>query len=81
MRGLLRKMTKVTKDMIIGECINKYPATMKILLEAGVHCVGCFAANMETIEMGLKGHGMPDEQVNKMLVDLNKAADSNGEGK
>ena len=74
-------MTKVTKDMIIGDCINKYPTTTKILLDAGVHCVGCFAANMETIEMGLKGHGMPDEQVNKILADLNKAADSSGEEK
>ena len=72
---------KITKDMIIGDCINKYPETMKILLNSGVHCVGCFAANMETIEMGLKGHGMPDEQVNKILVDLNKAANSNGEEK
>ena len=70
---------KVTKDMIIGECINKYPATMEILLNARVHCVGCFAANMETIEMGLKGHGMPDEQVNKILADLNKAADASEE--
>ena len=72
-------MTKVTKDTIIGECINKYPETMEILLNAGVHCVGCFAANMETIEMGLKGHGMPDEQVNKILKDLNKAAEASEE--
>ena len=72
---------KINKGMTIGELVQNYPSVAEVLQNEGVHCVGCFAANMETIEMGLKGHGMSDEQVNKILANLNKAANSDGEEK
>ena len=32
---------KVTKDMLIGEVVSKYPETIEILMGAGMHCLGC----------------------------------------
>ena len=62
----------ITKDMIIGECIAKYPATAEYLLEIGFHCIGCFAANFETIEQGLKAHGKSDKEIKQIIKNLNK---------
>ena len=65
---------KITKDTIIGECLAEYPKTAEVLFESGIHCVGCFAANVETIEIGLKSHGLSEEDIEKILVKLNKVA-------
>ncbi|MDP7457673.1 MAG: iron-sulfur cluster assembly accessory protein, partial [Candidatus Woesearchaeota archaeon] len=64
---------KITKDMTIGVAVEKYPAIVDPLMELGVHCVGCGAAYMETLEQGLKGHGMSDDQVKDAMVKLNDA--------
>lgn len=61
----------ITKDMTIGEVIQKYPSVIEPLLETGVHCVGCGASYWETLEQGLKGHGMPDEMVDEVVAKLN----------
>lgn len=66
---------KITKDMLIGECINDYPQTLDFFLELGVHCAGCFAASFETIEQGLLVHGRNNEEINKIIMELNKLID------
>jgi iron-sulfur cluster assembly accessory protein len=72
---------QVTKDMTIGEVVKKYPAAIEPLQEAGVHCVGCHVSYHETLEQGLKGHGMSDEEVDSILEAINKAvAESAEEG-
>ena len=63
----------ITKDMTIGEVVKKYPACIEPLQEAGVHCVGCHVSYYETLEQGFKGHGMTDEQVDKVIENINKA--------
>ena len=62
----------ITKDMIIGDCLAKYPKTAEYLLSQGLHCIGCFAANMETLEQGLKVHGKSDKEIDKIIKELNK---------
>ena len=37
---------KVTKDMLIGEVVSKYPETIEILMGAGMHCLGCPSSQM-----------------------------------
>lgn len=63
---------KITKNMLIGECITTYPETADFLLDSGVHCVGCFGASFETIEQGLRGHGKTKEEVEQIIKELNK---------
>jgi hybrid cluster-associated redox disulfide protein len=65
-------MTKVTKNMTLGEVVEKYPASAVIMMKYGLHCVGCHAASWETIEQGAKAHGMSSKEIDKMLKEINK---------
>lgn len=70
-RRELAKDEFVTKDMTIGEAVETYPEIAEVLYEVGVHCVGCGAAFWETIEQGLMGHGRSDEEIEKVVADMN----------
>ena len=61
---------KITKDMIIGEVVNKYPETVDVFMKNGLQCIGCMMAMMETLEQGAKSHGIDME---KLLKELNEA--------
>jgi hybrid cluster-associated redox disulfide protein len=63
---------KITKDTIIGECILAHPELADVFLDFGVHCVGCFAAQMETIGQGLKLHGKSDKEITNFIKKLNE---------
>ena len=62
---------QVTKQTNLGELVKSYPQTAPIMLEYGLHCVGCFANQFDTIEMGARIHGMTDEEVDEMVERLN----------
>ena len=65
------KEQKITKEMTINEIIQKYPKTASILLNYGLHCLGCPSALAETIEEAAKVHQI---ELKKFLKDLNKLA-------
>ncbi len=51
----------------IGELLEKNPDKADILLEAGMHCLGCMAAHDETLEEACEVHGIDvDELVEKL---------------
>ncbi len=62
----------ITKDMTLGDVIQKYPRAAVIMTEKGLHCVGCGVSHWETIEQGAKGHGMSDQQVQDIIDTLNE---------
>ena len=62
-------MAKITKDMLIGEVVEKYPKTAEVFFKNGLQCLGCAMAGMETIEQGAKGHGM---DIEKLMKELNE---------
>jgi len=61
---------KIAKEMKISEIVEKYPQTLSLLLEKGLHCIGCPLAPDETFEEAAKVHGFDLEE---LLQDLNKA--------
>lgn len=63
---------KITKDTMLGELITKFPKTAEVLMEKGIHCVGCHVAFSETLEQGLKAHGMNNKEVGKVVKELNE---------
>ncbi|MBI3190248.1 iron-sulfur cluster assembly accessory protein [archaeon] len=69
----------ITKDMTMGSIIEKYPIAAEIMQSYGLHCFGCHVNVFETLEQGALGHGMPEEQMNEMLAEINKAAGSEPE--
>ena len=48
----------VTKDMTIGELLQKDFSVAPILMEAGMHCFGCPASQAETLEEAAYVHGL-----------------------
>ncbi len=60
---------KINKDMKIGELLEVAPEKAEILMEAGMHCLGCPASQAETLEEACDVHGI---DVNELLEELNK---------
>lgn len=65
---------KITKDMTFGDLIRLYPDAAPILGNYGLHCIGCHLSVTETIQQGMKAHGMNDAAVEKLLSELNQRA-------
>ena len=64
---------KITKKMSFAEIIEKFPEAGEILLEKGMHCIGCPMAQMESLEDGAKAHGLnPDEIVKELNEKLGR---------
>jgi iron-sulfur cluster assembly accessory protein len=63
----------ITRNMTIGDLVAQYPSVVEVLLDEGVHCVGCGASYFETIEQGLAGHGKTDEEIDDVVKRLNEA--------
>ena len=51
-------MAQISKDTKIGELLNIFPDSAPILMEIGMHCLGCPASQMETIEEAAMVHGI-----------------------
>ncbi|MBW2975460.1 DUF1858 domain-containing protein [Candidatus Woesearchaeota archaeon] len=64
---------KISKDMGFSEVLQKYPETAPIMMKHGLHCIGCHAAAFETIEQGCMAHGMKEEDMKKMIREMNEA--------
>ena len=48
----------ITKDMTIGEILVTKPEVAPILMEMGMHCLGCPASQGESLEDAAMVHGM-----------------------
>ena len=63
-------MTGVTKDMTIGEILRANPEVAPVLLDAGVHCLGCPASQGETLEEAAMVHGIDVDELMKVIEEL-----------
>ena len=59
---------KITKDMTIGELMMTDRGAAMVLMQNGMHCVGCPSAAGETLEEASLVHGM---DIDKLLKDIN----------
>lgn len=58
---------KFQKDTPLGELLQEAPEKAEILLEAGMHCLGCMASQYETLEEACMVHGIDVEEILEML--------------
>lgn len=61
-------MSEITKDMTIGEILVKDQNVVPVLLEAGMHCLGCPASQMETLEEAATVHGI---DIDELMAKIN----------
>ena len=59
----------IEKNKKIGDLLAENPEKADILLEAGMHCLGCPASQAETLEEACDVHGI---DVEELLKELNK---------
>ena len=61
-----KKIKKITKGMFFSELLEQ-PELIEVLMESGMHCIGCPMSGGETIEEGAVAHGIDvDELVDKI---------------
>ncbi|XME01550.1 DUF1858 domain-containing protein [Lachnospiraceae bacterium C1.1] len=60
-------MGVVTKETTIGDILRVKPAAVPLLMEIGMHCLGCPASMGETVEEAAAVHGVDAEElINRM---------------
>ena len=62
-------MAQITKNMIIGDILKINMGVVPILLNEGMHCIGCPASQGESLEEACMVHGMDADQVLKRIND------------
>lgn len=63
-------MADITRDMTIGEILSTNPNVAPILMEAGMHCLGCPSAQGESLEEAAMVHGMDIEALMEQIAAL-----------
>jgi hybrid cluster-associated redox disulfide protein len=61
-------MSQVSKDMTIAEVISVDQGIIPILLNSGMHCIGCPSSQGETLEEAAMVHGM---DIEALMSDIN----------
>lgn len=65
-------MARVTKNTMIGDLLQIDQNVAPLLLNIGMHCLGCPSSQMETIEEAAMVHGLdPDD----LVVEINTFID------
>ena len=59
----MKIIMKIEKTTTIGEILEKAPEKADLLLEAGMHCLGCPASQMETLEEACEVHGIDADEL------------------
>ena len=66
-------MTKITKDTLIGDLLkeDKKEELAEVLLNSGMHCLGCPSAQAETLEEAAMVHGLdPDDLMDRISAHI-----------
>mgnify|MGYP005847545651 CR=1 FL=1 len=58
----------ITKEMHIGEVVEKYPQSVEVFLRHGLMCFGCAVARFENVVQGARAHGI---HIEALMEDLN----------
>ena len=62
-------MATVDKTMSIGQVLEIDRTTAPIMMEYGMHCMGCPFSQMESLEMGCAAHGTDADELVTRLND------------
>ena len=60
---------KITKDMTMGELLAIDRGVAIVLMQAGMHCIGCPSSIGESLEEAAMVHGIDADE---LLVNINK---------
>ena len=72
-------MAKIPKDMIIADIIQVNMGCVPILLNEGMHCIGCPASQGESLEEACMVHGLDADVLAKKLNDFVESVETSEE--
>lgn len=58
---------QVTKETLIGEALEMSMDIAPVLMEMGMHCLGCPASQAESIEDACMVHGVDADEIVKKI--------------
>lgn len=61
---------EITKEMTIGEILRSNPDVAPLLMEAGMHCLGCPSAQAESLEDAAMVHGIDIDRLMEAIKSL-----------
>ena len=61
-------MSGITKEMTIGEILRTNPDVAPILMDAGMHCLGCPSAQGESLEEAAMVHGISIDELRDKIA-------------
>ncbi len=71
MRKTNEMKPKISAEMTIGEILQKRPDAAQILMQFGMHCLGCAVASSEDLQTAARAHQIDLEPLLKALNDEN----------
>lgn len=64
----------VTGSMRLGDIIAAYPEAAAVVSKYGLHCAGCHANVLDTLEVGARSHGLGEVEIKAMVWEINQVA-------
>ena len=69
----MKPITKITKYWSIQKILQEVPGSVDCMVEFGIDCFSCNADKTETLEEGVKSHGFKDDDVTKLVDNINQS--------
>ncbi len=63
----------ITKDMNIGDILKTNEKAAEVMMNYGLHCIGCHVSLHESLQDGCGAHGIDDATIDKMVAEINAA--------
>ncbi len=57
----------ITKEMLLGEILRTKPEAAEVLMQMGMHCLGCPSSQMESLADACMEHGLDADELLKKL--------------
>lgn len=57
----------ITKEMLLGEILRTKPEAAEVLMQMGMHCLGCPSSQMESLADACVVHGLDADELLKKL--------------
>lgn len=62
----------LSKFNLLGDIARDCPRAAELLAEYGLHCISCFANEIDTLEQGASVHAMTQEELDEMIEEINQ---------
>lgn len=61
----------LSKYDLVADIMRDCPRAVELLSEYGIHCVSCYANEIDTLEQGAFVHSMTEEELDEMIHEIN----------